>query len=350
MVGKVAKISVLLIFLFVVVSLLAQSVEPLPLYIQEYYKAYGRFPKPPDWVKVGTVFVYQEQVGTGTKGVDAYSTQGYNVKIVVGIDKNSGFVVGLQWRITFDLRGNIDFSSQIAQIQFAELESLAEFLSQIARVSPVGVEVQGGYLPDGGFYFAYASGDYYGFTRYNYTLSKEGVLVSSGFLENTSGTSSSVGQLDLIKITNVQFPISRLPQEILRNNYTYQGAIIEGMTGMIMTYFQVNINFDKQVSDGIYSFDSDAITNYTSSRSKVLGTDLIGPNYINPQLLKGEILSIPEIGLRWMVEGQGQMGGIQTGVYIQGVKIASYEYAQNGLLLQYIFRTSMGYQQGRIAR
>ncbi|WP_448516319.1 hypothetical protein [Pseudothermotoga sp.] len=340
---------VFLTSLLVVSTCIIYATEPLSFYIQEYYKAQGKYPKPPSWVGVGTIFVYGFQVGVGTRGVEGFTSQGYKIQIVVGIDTQSNYVAGLELTILSDIRGNVDFSTKLSQIQFVELRSLEVFLSQLARTVPAGVQIQGGYLAGGEFYFAYSSEDYQGVTRYDYTFSKEGALVSGGFLER-SGTSSSVGKMELLTVKSVELGSGRLSEEILRVNPSYQVVQVEQMTGMVMAQFQIDVTFNRRLSEGFYGFLLTSSSGYSTSQAQVLGTELIGPAYINPSLLKGEILSIPEIGLRWIVEGQGQMGGVQTAFYVQGVRVAVYEYDRNGVLLQYARKTHQGYEQARRVR
>ncbi|WP_448374533.1 hypothetical protein [Fervidobacterium sp.] len=343
------EILIVVLFLILETVTLVEAAEPLSLYIQEYYKANKILPPPPSWVKVGTTFVYRMHVGVGTKGESGFTTQGYVIRMVIGVDKASNFVVVCEWKIMSDLRGDIDFTSQIISEQFVDLKSLEKFLADLSRVAPYGVQVQGGYLPDGGFYFAYASGDYQGFTRYNYTFNKEGVLLSSGFLEQ-SGSSSSVGQMELMFVKDVDLKFGGLSENLINANPNYRYVLIEQMTGATMLYGQISVTYSKTISEGFYSFMVNNFTNMGSSQKQYLGTNVLGPAYFNPSLLKGEIVNIPEIGFRWVVEGQGQFGGIQTGIYIGGVKVAIYEYSANGLLLQYVNKTHTGYMQGVIIK
>ncbi|AFG35599.1 MAG: hypothetical protein ACK4EZ_08110 [Fervidobacterium pennivorans] len=343
------EILIVVLFLFLATVTLVEAAEPLGLYIQEYYKTNGRLPLPPSWVKVGTTFVYRMQVGAGTKGESGFTTQGYVIRMVIGIDKTSNYVAVCEWKIMSDLRGNIDYTSQIISEQFVELSSLEKFLADLSQTAPYGVQVQGGYLPDGGFYFAYASGDYQGFTRYNYKFNREGILVSSGFLEQ-SGSSSSVGQMELVFVKDVDLKFRGLSENLIKANPSYQYVVIEQMTGATMLYGQMSVVYSKTISEGFYSFMVNNLTNLGSSQKQILGTNVLGPSYINPDLLKGEIVNIPEVGFRWVVEGQGQFGGIQTGIYIGGVKVAIYEYSANGLLLQHVSKTHTGYLQAVISR
>lgn len=170
-----------------------------------------------------------------------------------------------------------------------------------------------------------------------------------GFLEQ-SGSSSSVGQMELMFVKDVELKFGGLSDNLIKANPNYQYVVIEEMTGATMLYGQISVTYSKTISERFYSFIVNNLTNLGSSQKQILGTNVLGPAYINPDLLKGEIVNIPEIGFRWVVEGQGQFGGIQTGIYIGGVKVTIYEYSPDGLLLQYVNKTQIGYIQAVISR
>lgn len=289
----------------------------------------------PSWVKEGVCVVHAHQGGVQVGGdVDSSATLGgYTILLVTNIEKDRAY--GIEYRI-FGSSGKWSMHSSVKLLNtpmsffYFPPEIAEQALREKEEYYNQGVIVEGGPVREGLFYFAMTrrGADEETVTSYEYT--RDGIIKSSTFTRK-SPRGMEIASLNLVGIYEVQLPFHLEAPQIAQQSVTYR--VTYGAMGIWTP--RGTLSIEPIGTEGRILRFQLTPTGQMSQTTEVLGTPIIGPFYIHPELLReSTIFAIPDIGFHIGVTGQGQRGGTLVTFSLNGQTLVESEYdSANGLLL-----------------
>ncbi len=298
----------------------------------------------PSWVKEGLVVVYYSEGGAGTgigttRGSGAYGS-GYRIFVVLSSVGNE--IYGLDITLLSSPVSGVFFTSNIEKLGdpikgglfFVDPKNTDKIVAK--KEAPPKCKISGN---PGTFILECKDRFSVRKTMFVYDR-KTGLVKEFTVMEVTQdfkGKNSSVMKGKYMKHFYIDLPkVKKFPPEAL-NSRTYR--MINNMLGM--PFGNIHISFTG-VKNGIthYNISMTGVPVVT----KAIGLPLLGPHYINPVLLKRNILlNIPEANFQVSLGGTGYKGGTVLQYIWNGSIILQQEYdPQTGLKLYEFHPQYMG--------
>lgn len=295
----------------------------------------------PSWLKEGVCVVYQmeggSRVGIGAESSSVY-TRGYIVYVILAIQDRVPY--GLEISYFRDMRGSYSIKQDVKALDarrtflYIDPNDVRQFLSERQLQAQYGIVVEGGPLPDGTFYFATTRRSQDEITTQSFVYTADGAIkVASITKQHANG--ADAGKLTLVGIYQTNLPKLTLPS-VARESPTYVLAY-QNLFGQLEPWAYSKVT-SAQVDRSVVRYSVTA-SGRVSRNYEVVGTPLFGPFYINPELLKNQmIVSVPDIGFSFRVTGTGPNGGSLVTIFFENQPAAHMEYdTRTGLLLLHEF-------------